>query len=82
MRIALRWESVPSVLLNMDGDVMKRFLIFAWDTYYPVGGSGDTIGSTDTLIAALSVCKGKKPSYDYFQILDMEERKWINDIPE
>jgi hypothetical protein len=31
---------------------MKRYLVFAWDDYYPAGGWGDFVGAFDDLDAA------------------------------
>jgi len=49
---------------------MKR--LFAYDMYYPKGGSRDAIGSFDTL-DEIKI----ENFYDYYEVLDLEKREWI-----
>lgn len=50
---------------------MKRFLAFAYDSYYPSGGMGDFRGDFDTLESALASCRG-----EYADVLDTKTAKW------
>jgi hypothetical protein len=54
---------------------MKRFLIFAYDMYYPVGGRNDEQASFDTLEEAL--LEAEKLHHDSYDILDLENREWV-----
>jgi len=49
---------------------MKRFLLFCYDTYYPVGGWGDFIGAFDSVEEAESAID---KTFHYWQIVDMEK---------
>ena len=53
---------------------MKRFMIFAYSSYYPSGGLEDVINSFDTLEEALRspVPKGEDYSYIWDRIDDVE----------
>jgi len=55
----------------------KRFLVFGYDNYYPAGGSNDVVVSTDTLDEAEDFIRQMTHGFDYFDILDMETRKWV-----
>lgn len=44
---------------------MKRYLLFCFDGYYPVGGWNDFRGSYDTLQEAV-----EKRSFDYYHVID------------
>ncbi len=48
----------------------KRFLLFAFDCYYPTGGWNDFIGSYDSLDEASTAAK--HCNYDFKQIVDIE----------
>lgn len=54
---------------------MKRFLLFECPHYYPGGGSHDVIGDYDTLEECYQNITDK--SNNDYEILDLEERKWI-----
>ncbi len=58
---------------------MKRFLLFGYVAYYPCGGSGDVIDSFDTIEEAKDAIKSGTPEYsrEYFELLDMDKREWI-----
>lgn len=47
---------------------MKRFLVFAWDVYYPLGGWNDLKDSFDTRIEAEAYATSVKG--DWKQIVD------------
>ena len=62
---------------------MKKYVIFAWDQYYPGGGLGDLVGDEDDLEAAKAICLANKfvyqfgknehtMSFDYAQIVDRD----------
>jgi hypothetical protein len=48
---------------------MDRFLLFAGDTYYPLGGWGDYKGSFPTLEEALKAAAAN--SWDWFHVVDL-----------
>lgn len=52
------------------GDVMKRFLLFCGDHYYPVGGMSDFAGDFDTLDAAKAAAHS-----DWCNVLDTKTRQ-------
>lgn len=54
---------------------MKRYMLFAFETYYPAGGSGDVRGEYDTLDEAKEYAA--KNLYETIEVLDMVERLWI-----
>lgn len=54
---------------------MKRYLLFGFDTFYPSGGEGDVVGSFDDLKEIDKIVKETR--WDYYQILDLEKRVWI-----
>lgn len=56
---------------------MKRYLVFHYDSYYPVGASDDVMGDYDTLDEARAAIK--KDRSDHHDILDMENREWIHE---
>ena len=47
---------------------MKRFVLFAGEYYYPLGGMDDCMGKYSTLDEATSTCEG----YDWAHILDTQ----------
>lgn len=49
---------------------MKRYHVFAGDTYYPGGGSADYVGSYETLEEAEQVAnRERKRQYDWSEIM-------------
>jgi len=57
---------------------MKRYLLFAYESYYPSGGKNDEVGSYDTLEEAVAAANtGTFQNYDYKDILDLEKREWV-----
>ena len=50
---------------------MKRFVVFAFDDFYPVGGTGDISASFDTLDEARRYARHLR--YDNLEILDRIE---------
>lgn len=57
---------------------MKRFLAFAYESYYPSGGKGDFIGDFDTLEAVSS----QKASNDFLDVLDTSTGEWMEFVRE
>lgn len=51
------------------------FLAFAYDAYYPAGGSGDFIGAFDTLDEAKTAAT-KRPR-DYAEVYDVATGQWL-----
>jgi len=54
----------------------KRFVVFGYDSYYPMGPIADYIGSYDTWDECVDGMKDK--SFDYYDMFDCQERKWVN----
>jgi hypothetical protein len=52
---------------------MKRFLLFAFNQYYPAGGMGDCEGDYDTFDEAKADCEKRelKSNYEYVYIFDI-----------
>lgn len=50
---------------------MKRYLLFTYNGYYPIGGYGDFVASYDKFEDALKT--GKESENQYFDILDTEK---------
>jgi hypothetical protein len=53
----------------------KRFMLFAYEVYYPAGGVGDCITSFNTLEDAIAAAK--QDSSDVKNILDLDERRIV-----
>lgn len=61
---------------------MNRYLVFAYDTYYPCGGMNDLKGHFQTEAEArafaLSFYKEGDASFpDYVEIFDIKENKYL-----
>lgn len=54
----------------------KRYLLFGLDNYYPEGARHDVIESFDSLEEVKNAIQ-KNPR-SYYDILDFEERRWID----
>lgn len=54
---------------------MKRFLVFTFDTWYPLGGWSDFAGDFDTLEGAQE--RAHRTASDHFQIVDTETNQII-----
>lgn len=53
---------------------MKRYLVFAYDAFYPVGGEGDYVGEFFSLTEAFAAAKAT--NRDDFDILDIHTGEW------
>ena len=51
---------------------MKRYLLFAGETYYPCGGWGDLQGVFGTPTAARREIESQTFPWDWWQIVDVE----------
>ena len=63
---------------------MKRYLLFAYDIYYPGGGQGDVVGDYETIEEVKKYINDEKIStsrytHDYYDVLDMQKRKWLEE---
>ena len=58
---------------------MKRFLIFAGDTYYPIGGWKDFRGSADTIDEAADMVYKIDGMVDWFHVVDSQTGRVIFD---
>lgn len=64
----------------MIDDKIKRFLVFAYDGYYPGGGWGDFQEAFDTLKEAMTFCKSTAvSSYDGYEIVDLHALQVIDE---
>lgn len=54
----------------------KRYWLFGWDAYYPLGAINDFIDSFNTQEEAMKVIE-ERPKSDYCAILDMDNREWV-----
>jgi len=52
---------------------MKKYILFSFDNYYPMGGLGDIQESYNTLGEAIKAAK--KNHYDYSEIVDRDTWK-------
>jgi len=58
-----------------DEERYKRFMVLAYDQYYPGGGTTDCNDSFDTLEEAIAAAK--KMRADFKEILDLDERRVV-----
>lgn len=54
---------------------MKRYLLFAWDQYYPMGGFNDFVNDFETEEEALERWNMLSESRDYGMIVDINTGK-------
>lgn len=59
---------------------MKRYLLFAGDVYYPVGGWDDFRGAYDTIEEAQSASLAYRDTYEWFHIVDTVEMKQVEHL--
>lgn len=53
---------------------MKRYLLFAGDTYYPNGGMSDFVDASDSIYELIQLIPDR---CDWWHIFDMEERQTV-----
>ena len=53
----------------------KRFMVFAYDQFYPGGGTTDCNDSFDTLAEAIAAAENMRD--DFKEILDLDERQVV-----
>jgi hypothetical protein len=58
---------------------MKRYALFAGETYYPAGGWSDFIGSFDSFSAADEVAQ--KENRDWSHVIDLDTGEWLYTSP-
>ncbi len=61
---------------------IKRFLVFAYDDYYPAGGWGDFRGAFDTSEEAMIFCKNDIAfhcGYDNHDIVDLYGLQFVDE---
>lgn len=56
---------------------MKRYLVFAGETYYPLGGWDDLRGRFDTVEDAVVAVTGK---FDWWQVVDIETGEVVKEL--
>lgn len=85
MELSSNWNRTPLIQEEMLGSnpadsVMKyyRYLLFGLENYYPDGARHDVIGSFDKLEEVKDRIKKNHPKYDWYDVLDLEERRWID----
>lgn len=59
---------------------MKRYLVFAYDVYYPSGGWNDFQGSFGTLEEAREKAQELKEQNDFVEIIDLEAETRVESI--
>ncbi len=66
--------------------MMRRFLLFMGDTYYPSGGWQDFKKSFDTMSEAVKAVSGAtkdtdlgNSSWDWWQVVDLETGKMVDE---
>lgn len=57
--------------------MLKKYLLFAFDNFYPSGGWSDFQGDFETLEEALKMGKEAGRAFDRWEIVDSETRKVI-----
>ena len=72
---------------------MKRYWVFAWDNYYPLGGLNDLCLCTDDYNEAKAELlrktkqqdvdfKNGEDSHEHGGIMDMQKLKWVDELPD
>ena len=56
---------------------MYRYIVFEGDTYYPKGGGLDSVGSSDSLEAAIAFAKTFTDPWRWANVLDAETGKVV-----
>lgn len=56
----------------MDGDMIKKYIVFAWDDHYPAGGLGDMRSSHETLEEARAVARRLEALHGNSEIIDRD----------
>lgn len=74
--VALFVEEVDGGQSRAVQEGRKRFILFAYDDYYPCGGSGDLRGEFDSLEEAQA--EGESLRNDSKEILDLDTGMWMN----
>lgn len=59
---------------------IKKFIIFAYNDYYPNGGLDDMKDSFDTLKEAIAEAKKEYKSMDFIEIVDKDTWKIVIDL--
>jgi hypothetical protein len=57
---------------------MKRFLLFAGDTYYPSGGWRDFQGDYESVEDAFRSLARKRSSFEWYQVVDWKTREIVD----
>lgn len=60
---------------------MNKYVVFAYDSYYPGGGMSDIVGSFDDIESAKAVRWSHGDEYDYIEVVDRDtwEVVWEKD---
>ena len=53
-----------------------RYILFAYEGYYPCGGSEDVIARSDSLEVLTTIKEAT--SHDYYEVLDLDTGDWIS----
>ncbi len=57
---------------------MRKYIVFQYDSYYPVGGLGDVRDSFDSLEEAEKYCHANR--YDFNKIVDRDTWEIVKEI--
>ena len=56
----------------------KRFLVFGYEHYYPMGGSRDLQGSFDTLKECEEFMENNRGYFEFWDVFDCEKKLWVD----
>lgn len=57
--------------------MLKQYLLFAGDNYYPCGGWGDFVEDFDSEVEALKWLAQSKEKYDWYHVVDTNIKQEI-----
>lgn len=60
--------------------IMKRFIVFRYDCYYPSGGMNDVVKDFDEATDAIHYLENTRNDYDYSQVFDRLSGKIIHKV--
>ena len=57
---------------------MKRYLLFAGDVYYPLGGMNDLFGDFDSMDEAVAKMQATNDDHDWWHVYDTVGREIVD----
>ena len=61
---------------------MNRFLLFAYDSYYPTGGMSDCVFMSNDAAEIIGKWTSINPDYDYSEVYDCEKGRNYEELSE